>query len=76
MQARDTAARARRSDVVVITGGSSGVGRATARRFAKDGASIAVLARGGDALAADTARVFSMSFLTAPRPRLRRSVSA
>jgi len=33
-------------DVVVITGASGGIGRATARRFAKDGASIALLARG------------------------------
>jgi NAD(P)-dependent dehydrogenase (short-subunit alcohol dehydrogenase family) len=38
--------------VVVITGGTSGVGRATARRFAKSGARIAVLARGKDGLAA------------------------
>lgn len=33
-------------DVVVITGASGGVGRATARRFAKEGASVALLARG------------------------------
>ena len=33
-------------DVVVITGASGGVGRATARRFADDGAKIALLARG------------------------------
>jgi NAD(P)-dependent dehydrogenase (short-subunit alcohol dehydrogenase family) len=33
-------------DVVVITGASGGVGRATARRFAQDGAKIALLARG------------------------------
>jgi NAD(P)-dependent dehydrogenase (short-subunit alcohol dehydrogenase family) len=33
-------------DVVVITGASGGIGRATARRFAQDGASIALLARG------------------------------
>ena len=31
--------------VVVVTGGSAGVGRATVRRFAKSGASIGVLAR-------------------------------
>jgi short-subunit dehydrogenase len=35
------------SDVVVITGASGGIGRATARRFAEDGAKIALLARGG-----------------------------
>jgi NAD(P)-dependent dehydrogenase (short-subunit alcohol dehydrogenase family) len=34
------------SDVVVITGASGGVGRATALRFAQDGAKIALLARG------------------------------
>jgi NAD(P)-dependent dehydrogenase (short-subunit alcohol dehydrogenase family) len=33
-------------NVVVITGASGGIGRATARRFARDGASIALLARG------------------------------
>lgn len=32
--------------VVVITGASAGVGRATARRFADDGAAVALLARG------------------------------
>jgi NAD(P)-dependent dehydrogenase (short-subunit alcohol dehydrogenase family) len=32
--------------VVVVTGGSAGVGRATVRRFARDGADMAVLARG------------------------------
>src|SRR5438477_3288842 len=40
------------SKVVVFTGGSAGVGRATARRFAKDGAQIALLARGRDGLEA------------------------
>ena len=34
------------SDVVVITGASGGIGRATARRFAQDGAKVALLARG------------------------------
>ncbi|MGZ3438902.1 MAG: SDR family oxidoreductase [Polyangia bacterium] len=37
---------ARRNQVVVITGASAGVGRATAQRFARDGASIALVARG------------------------------
>jgi NAD(P)-dependent dehydrogenase (short-subunit alcohol dehydrogenase family) len=41
--------------VVVITGGTAGVGRATARRFAASGARVAVLARGQDGLDA-TAR--------------------
>jgi NAD(P)-dependent dehydrogenase (short-subunit alcohol dehydrogenase family) len=36
----------RTREVVVITGASGGVGRATAHRFARDGACIALLARG------------------------------
>lgn len=39
-------------EVVVITGASAGVGRATARRFARDQAKIALLARGRDRLEA------------------------
>jgi NAD(P)-dependent dehydrogenase (short-subunit alcohol dehydrogenase family) len=35
---------------VVVTGASSGVGRATARAFAAEGAAVALLARGHDAL--------------------------
>jgi NAD(P)-dependent dehydrogenase (short-subunit alcohol dehydrogenase family) len=38
--------------VVVVTGASAGVGRATARAFASDGASVAVLARGEEGLGA------------------------
>lgn len=38
--------------VVVITGGSAGVGRATAIAFAREGARVAVLARGAEGLAA------------------------
>lgn len=38
--------------MVVVTGASAGVGRAVARRFARDGARIALLARGGDGLEA------------------------
>ncbi len=34
------------AEVVVITGASAGVGRATVRRFARDGANIGLLARG------------------------------
>ncbi len=36
----------KRSEVVVITGASGGVGRAAARRFAADGARIGLIARG------------------------------
>jgi NAD(P)-dependent dehydrogenase (short-subunit alcohol dehydrogenase family) len=42
----------RASEVVVITGASAGVGRATARVFARAGARIALLARGRDGLEA------------------------
>ncbi len=37
-------------EVVVITGASAGVGRATARKFARNGARIGLLARGVDGL--------------------------
>src|SRR5438094_1809288 len=40
------------SEVLVITGASAGVGRATARKFARHGARIALLARGTDGLEA------------------------
>src|SRR5690606_38484945 len=40
------------NEVVVITGASAGVGRATARAFAREGASIGLLARGTDGLEA------------------------
>jgi NAD(P)-dependent dehydrogenase (short-subunit alcohol dehydrogenase family) len=36
----------KQSEVVVITGGSGGIGRATARRFGADGARVALIARG------------------------------
>jgi NAD(P)-dependent dehydrogenase (short-subunit alcohol dehydrogenase family) len=38
------------SEVIVITGASAGVGRATARAFARPGARLALLARGRDGL--------------------------
>lgn len=41
-----------RNEVVVITGASAGVGRATARAFAKQGARIGLLARGLEGLEA------------------------
>lgn len=40
----------RKREVVVITGASAGVGRATAREFARRGAHIGLLARGRDGL--------------------------
>jgi NAD(P)-dependent dehydrogenase (short-subunit alcohol dehydrogenase family) len=40
------------AQVVVITGASAGVGRATVRRFADEGASIALIARGRERLEA------------------------
>ena len=40
----------KKSEVVVITGASAGVGRATVREFARHGASIALIARGVDGL--------------------------
>lgn len=42
----------KKSEVVVITGASAGIGRATVRRFARDGARIGLLARGEDGLKA------------------------
>ncbi len=41
-----------RTQVVVVTGASAGVGRATVRAFAKRGASIGLIARGRDGLQA------------------------
>ena len=38
------------SEVVVVTGASAGVGRATARAFAEQGASVGLLARGDEGL--------------------------
>ncbi|HEY0481156.1 MAG TPA: SDR family oxidoreductase [Kofleriaceae bacterium] len=45
------------SRVIVITGGTAGVGRATARRFATAGDAVAVLARGPAGLAATVADI-------------------
>ena len=45
------------SRVIVVTGGTAGVGRAVARRFASEGDSVAVLARGREGLAATVAEI-------------------
>lgn len=42
----------KKTEVVVITGASAGIGRATVRRFAREGAHIGLLARGMDGLKA------------------------
>lgn len=41
-----------RTETVVVTGGTAGVGRATVREFARNGANLAILARGEDRLQA------------------------
>ena len=43
---------AEQREVVVITGASGGIGRATARKFAADGAKVALIARGRNGLQA------------------------
>jgi|SRR3954451_3939340 len=45
------------SEVVVVTGASSGIGRAIARRFAQDGARIGLIARGREGLDAASREV-------------------
>jgi short-subunit dehydrogenase len=49
-----------KAEVVVITGASAGVGRATVREFARRGASIGLIARGNDGLEAARREVESM----------------
>jgi NADP-dependent 3-hydroxy acid dehydrogenase YdfG len=44
-------------EVVVVTGASAGVGRATVRRFASEGAAIGLIARGKDRLEAAASEV-------------------
>jgi NAD(P)-dependent dehydrogenase (short-subunit alcohol dehydrogenase family) len=44
-------------EVVVVTGASAGVGRATVRLFAREGAAVGLIARGGERLEAATAEV-------------------
>lgn len=49
-----------KAPVVVITGGSAGVGRALSRLYARRGAAVAVLARGADGLAATAREIESL----------------
>jgi NADP-dependent 3-hydroxy acid dehydrogenase YdfG len=42
----------KKNEVVVITGASAGVGRATAREFGRHGASVGLIARGKERLEA------------------------
>lgn len=48
------------SRIVVITGGTAGVGRAAARRFARAGDAVAVLARGRDRLEATASEIHGL----------------
>jgi len=57
---RDYDARAFEGDVVAITGASAGVGRATARAFARKGARVALIARDREALEATKAEIESV----------------
>lgn len=56
------------SEVVVITGASAGVGRATVRAFAKRGSSIALLARGTEGLRAAAEEVEAAGCRALPLP--------
>src|SRR2546423_13049192 len=50
MKGNNSVKRLTKPEVVVITGASAGLGRATARAFAREGARIGLLARGRDGL--------------------------
>ncbi len=48
------------SQVVMVTGASAGIGRATAREFARRGADVALIARGPDGLEATRREIVAM----------------
>jgi NAD(P)-dependent dehydrogenase (short-subunit alcohol dehydrogenase family) len=54
------------TQTIVITGGTAGVGRATVRRFARDRAAIAILARGQDGLDATAREIESYGGIALP----------
>jgi NAD(P)-dependent dehydrogenase (short-subunit alcohol dehydrogenase family) len=58
----------RKPEVVVVTGATSGVGRAVVERFARDGAKIALLARGRDGLQATAQEVERLGGTPLPLP--------
>ena len=58
----------RTEQVVVITGASSGIGRATALRFAKEGASLVLASRRADALTELAAECRALGARAATRP--------
>ena len=49
-----------KAPIVVVTGGTAGIGRATVREFAKNGYDVAILARGQDGLDATRREVDEM----------------
>jgi NAD(P)-dependent dehydrogenase (short-subunit alcohol dehydrogenase family) len=57
-----------RPEIVVVTGATSGVGRAVAERFARDGAHIALLARGRKGLDATAKEIERLGGKALPLP--------
>jgi NAD(P)-dependent dehydrogenase (short-subunit alcohol dehydrogenase family) len=57
-----------RPPIVVVTGGSAGIGRATVREFARNGYDVAILARGQDGLDATRREVEEIGRRALPIP--------